>query len=131
MYYLSFLKNRVVDWQAYEAGYKEAYGEIPPIREILQRCNLGIPGALEDFQRLFVFGDQDAGNFGRFQAKFDLLIHGSNWAGFSRGASGFPALVNEVCNFIHKIVRRQRLQNIGYADQRMMLNPRFTRVQAR
>ena len=74
--YLEFLRDRNVDWRHYESRYQAAYGEIPPIRDILERHRSGDPGAAEEFHRLFVLGDQDAGNFARFQAKFNLLLSG-------------------------------------------------------
>ena len=95
--YLKFVRNRVVDWTSYREAFQEAYGEFPPIREILERYNVGAPGAQEEFQRLFVFGDKDAGNFARFQAKYNLLVKGSSWADFSQEDSAFGARVNEVC----------------------------------
>ena len=95
--YLGFVKNRVVDWTAYESAFQEAYGESPQIRKILEQCKLGSPGAQGEFQRLFVFGDKDAGNFARFQAKYNLLVKGSSWADFSQEDSAFGARVNEVC----------------------------------
>ena len=128
--YLDFVGGREVDWRAYEAAYGEAYGERPPIRDVLRRCNDGAPGAREDFRRLFVFGDKDAGNFARFQAKYNLLIAGGDWPRLARGEAEFSNVVDEVCAFIHKIVARQREQGIGYAEQRMLLSPGFTRPQA-
>ncbi len=120
-----------MDWSSYEAAYNEAYGETPEIRRILKECRRGTPGSQEEFRQLFVFGDQDAGNFARFQAKYNLLVSGSRWSRLSEGTSGFPALIDEVCQFIHQVVARQRQQNVGYAEQRMMLSPQLTRPQAR
>ena len=119
-----------MDWSSYEAAYNEAYGEAPEIRRILKEYNRGTPGSQEEFRRLFVFGDQDSGNFARFQAKYNLLGSGSRWSRLGEGASGFPELIDEVCRFIHQIIARQRQQNIGYAEQRMMLSPQLTRPQA-
>ena len=129
--YLRFVQGRDVDWSSYEAAYNEAYGETPEIRRILKEYNLGTRGSQEEFRRLFVFGDQDAGNFARFQAKYNLLVSGSRWSRLCVEDSGFPDLIDEVCRFIHQIIARQRRQNIGYAEQRMMLNPQLTRPQAR
>ena len=131
MDYLDFLKNRVVDWSFYEAAYQEAYGELPPIREILKKYSLGDPRAQEEFHDLFVFIDKDAGNFQRFQAKYNLFTTGNDWARFSQGGSAFATVVDGVCSFIHKIIARQRAQNVGYAEQRMALNRKFTPAQKR
>ncbi len=128
--FLEFLKDREVDWTRYESNYHRVYGVSPRITNILERCRRGVAGGKDEFDRLFVFGDDHAGNFDRFQAKYDMLNHGSDWAGFSRGKVAFPALVNQVCTFIHKIIARQRRQNIGYIEQRMNLRPEFTRAQS-
>ena len=129
--YSEFIKNRAVDWTPYEETFRTAYGEFPAIREILEGYNLGRLGAREEFQSLFVFGDRDAGNFERFQAKYNLLVKGSSWAGASQEDSAFENKVSEVCEFAQQIVARQRQQNVGYAEQRMILNRELTPVQAR
>jgi hypothetical protein len=64
-------------WDWYEAGMEAAYGAIPPTREIVERHRKGDPDAAKVFEQLFVFGDDDAGNFERFGAKFHLLYAGS------------------------------------------------------
>ncbi len=129
--YLRYVSRREVDWWPYEAGYSNAYGEHPPIRNVLERYNRGDARAVEDFRQLFVFGDSDGGDFGRFQAKYDLLITGGKWPKFWRGDVEFSAGVDEVCAFIHMIVARQREQGIGYSEMRMKLGPGFTHPQLR
>lgn len=129
--FLEFLHDRDVDWTRYCDNYRRVYGVTPAIAEILQQYRNGISGSPAEFDRLFVFGDDDAGNFDRFQAKYEMLNHGSDWAGFSRGEVSFPALVDQVCRFIHKIVARQRRQNVGYIEQRMNLRPEFSPAQSK
>ena len=129
--YLDFLSDRDVDWHTYEAGYLEAYGALPPIRSVLERHRSGDLTAIEEFRRLFVFADADGGDFARFQAKYDLLIGGSDFSKHRRGEASFASAVDELCSFIHMIVARQREQGIGYAEQRMLLSPSFTRAQTR
>ena len=128
---LEFIKQQAVDWESYERDFQEAYGQVPAIRAILKRCNAGSPGALEEFKKLFVFSDQDAGNFARFQAKYNLLVSGIGWTKSLLPDSQFPKYVTEICGFAHRIIARQRRQNIGYAEQRMTLNPRLTKAQAK
>ena len=128
---LEFIKLRTVDWETYEVDFQEAYGQVPGIRAILERYNAGSPGALEEFKKLFVFSDQDAGNFARFQAKYNLLLSGISWTKSLLPDSQFPRFVAEICGFAHKIIARQRQQNVGYAEQRMTLSPRLTRSQAK
>ena len=130
--YLDFLLLREeVDWEPYEAAFQDAYGERPTVRKILTLCRFGTPGAQEQFKQLFVFKDQDSGNFKRFQAKYNLLISGSSWAELPRARDNFPKLVSEVCSFMRKIVSRQQKQNIGYAEQRMMLDPSLSSAEKR
>ena len=121
----------MVDWTSYESEFQVTYGKLPPIRDILKRYDLDATSAREEFQQLFVFSDQDAGNFARFQAKYNLLVNGIGWTKSSLPDSEFPRYVKDICGFAHKIIGRQRRQNVGYAEQRMPLSPRLTRVQAK
>ena len=100
--FLDFLVHREVDWTAYQDNYQRVYGVRPPIVEILERCRRGEAGSRSAFHRLFVFGDDDAGNFNRFQAKYDLLMHGGDSARFSRGEVSLSVLIDSVCWFIHQ-----------------------------
>ena len=119
-----------MDWTSYENSFLDAYGERPRIREVLERCNPGSPEAEREFRRLFVFQDADAGNFARFQAKFNLVVAGSNWAAFTQGGSSPSFVVTEVCSFMRRILARQREENVAYAEQRMTLHSRFTPTEA-
>ena len=120
--YLEFLRDRNVDWRHYESRYQAAYGEIPPIRDILERHRSGDPGAAEEFHRLFVLGDQDAGNFARFQAKFNLLLSGLQALDFFQTGRNFPAVIEQIRYFLHKGTTAQRRQGTRYAEQRIMLS---------
>ena len=129
--FLEFLQNREVDWTAYQSNYQRVYGVTSPITEILERCRSGVAGSQIEFDRLFVFGDDDRGNFDRFQAKYDMLIHGSDWAGFARGEVPSPVVIDEVCMFIQKIIARQRRQNVGYVEHRMNLPRKLAQDQSK
>ena len=126
--YLERLGTREVDWRFYETVFERAYGERPPLRDILDRHRAGDPGASDAFRRLFVFGDADAGNFARFQAKFNLLINGSELMNAASGkhADPVPPLADEIDFFIRRMLADQRRQGIAYAEQRMMFGPPFT-----
>ena len=126
--YLDRLGARDVDWRFYETMFERAYGERPPVREILERHRAGDPEARHAFRRLFVFGDADAGNFTRFQAKFNLLINGSEMMNAASGvhADPVPPLAEEIDFFITRMLADQRRQGIAYAEQRMMFGPPFT-----
>ena len=129
--FLEFLLDRDVDWSTYQSNFQRVYGVIPPITEILERCRNGVAGAQAEFDRLFVFGDDDAGNFDKFQAKYDILNHGGVSARFSRDDVSLPVFIDEVCAFIHKIIARQRRQNVGYIEHRMNLGAKFTQAQSK
>ncbi len=129
--FLEFLLDRDVDWNAYQSNFQRVYGVIPPITEILERCRSGVAGSQAEFDRLFVFGDDDAGNFDKFPAKYDILNHGGVSARFSRDDVSLPVFIDEVCAFIHKIIARQRRQNVGYIEQRMNLGAKFTQAQSK
>ena len=129
--FLEFLGGREVDWDAYRRKYLQVYGEDPRVEEILERCRSGAAGARMDFQRLFVFGDEDSGNFERFQAKYDMLIHGVDSIRYSEGRVSLPTLIDGIRTFIHQIVARQRRENVGYIEQRMTLGSKYTPAQAR
>lgn len=126
--YLERLGAREIDWQFYEATFERAYGERPPLRDILEKHRAGDPEASHAFRRLFVFGDPDAGNFQRFQAKFNLLINGSEMMNAVSGkhADSLSALAEEIDFFVARMLADQRRQGIAYAEQRMMFGPPFT-----
>ena len=87
-----------MDWTFYENAFLEAFGQQPPIREVLERRRTGDPSDEGEFRRLFVFQDEDAGNFARFQAKFNMVVAGSElgclypgrFVVLSRGHRGLP-----------------------------------------
>ena len=120
-----------MDWTSYESVFQEVYGEAPPIRRILEWCRTGYPESEEEFHKLFVFQDEDGGNFARFQAKYNMLVAGSAWSTFSRGDVALSEVAEEVSHFMRQILERQLKEDISYAEQRMALNPRFTQFQAR
>ena len=129
--FLDFLLDREVDWTRYQSNFHEVYGVSPPVDEILDRCRSGVADARTEFDRLFVFGDDDAGNFDRFQAKYNILNHGGSLAGFWRGETPAPVLADEVGRFIRTIIDRQRRQGVGYVEHRMNLGPDSAQVQSR
>ncbi len=77
--YLERVRDLDIDWGWYEREFEQAFGTPPPVREILDRYRDGDADAAHEFKRLFVFGDEDAGSFDRFQAKFNLLLGGSEF----------------------------------------------------
>ncbi|MGH9886699.1 MAG: hypothetical protein ACREBE_14295, partial [bacterium] len=131
--YLERLGAREVDWGFYETMFERAYGERPPVRDILAQHRAGDPDAAQAFRRLFVFGDADAGNFQRFQAKFNLLINGSEMMNAMKGvhADPVPPIADEMDFFVTRMLEDQRRQGIAYAEQRLMFGPPFSAEMAR
>jgi hypothetical protein len=119
---LDYITHRQVAWDWYETAMHAAYGDCPPTQEIVQRHRAGDPDAAADFEAAFVFGDADAGNFDRFQAKFNLLTAGSEFMVLAGGdASAFDRLRDEVRWFLQAIRADHVKQGIGYAEQRMLV----------
>jgi hypothetical protein len=131
--YLDYLGTRgEIDWGWYEHEMEKAYGAAPPLRDVLDRHRAGDAAAAALFEELFVFGDDDAGNFDRFQAKFNLLTQGSEMFDLARGdESAFDRLRVEVTRFLDAIRADQIRQGIGYAEQRLLVGGILTGQLAR
>ena len=110
----------------YEEAYEEAFGHGPPLREILRRAREGDPEAAGAFERLFVFGDDDAGNFHRFQAKFDLILATSvmSWKRHPAPSDVDPpaAMWDEVTRFTRDVLGDFASQGLAYAETRFFLS---------
>jgi hypothetical protein len=120
--YLAHLSGADVDWSFYEEQFEAAYGAVPPIRDILRRHDQGEAAAREAFRELFVFGDADAGNFQRFQAKFNLLVIGSVFSRMHTLDDPVPALAEELVGFTRRMLAGQRRAGVGYAERRLMVD---------
>jgi adenosine deaminase len=120
--FLSYIAPAERDYAFYEQGFERVYGQAPPLRHVLERHRAGDPGAAHEFRRLFVFGDEDAGDFARFQAKFNLLIAGSEFLRMHLYDDPIPPLLREVKDFAAAVLDAQRAEGIGYAEQRFMLD---------
>jgi adenosine/AMP deaminase-like protein len=109
-----------IRWDSYEQSMRTAYGTVPPTREIVERYRQGDPEAEALFAELFVFGDADAGDFDRFQAKFNLLGAGSALG----DKNAMPAkVVAEVEAFTRAIRAGHARDGIDYAETRVLLGP--------
>ena len=120
---LTHLASReIAYWDWYEEGMRRVYGDCPPTREIVERYRGGDATAVDDFERAFVFGDEDAGNFDRFSAKFNLLNVGTELPAYFKGVEGAEErLANEIAFFLDAIREHQIAQGIGHAEQRIFL----------
>ncbi len=120
--FAAHVRGREVDWPLYEEAFEQAYGCRSPARELLARRSAG-EAALETVWRdVFVFGDRDAGNFARFQAKFNLLIAGSAFRRRDEAAA-LGELLGELRFYVDRILSAQREQGVGYAEHRMLFGP--------
>lgn len=116
-----FVRDRPVDWRFYEAEYERVYGVMPPLRDILRRHRRGDPTAAGDFQRLFIFGDADAGAFARFQAKYNVLLDGTGFMALGADEGPGSPRFEELRFFLAGIIARQQREGIAYAEQRVDL----------
>jgi adenosine deaminase len=106
-----------VRWDLYEAGMRAAYGTVPPARRVVERFRRGDVTATDDFEDMYVFGDEDAGSFDRFQAKSNLMALG---LALNDPAAG-PAEVAAEMAEIAAGVRADHLRNgISYAEHRVL-----------
>lgn len=110
--------RRRIRWGFYEEHMHAAYGAVPPVREVVERYRNGDPDAEAEFAGLFVFGDSDAGDFDRFQAKFNLLIAGSALAD-KRAA--LADIRTEVARFAAGIRADHARNSVRYAETRLLL----------
>ena len=113
--YLDFMLSSVGprDWGAYEDHYEEVYGIRPGMEEIVVRVGAGDRSARREFRDLYVFGEGDAGNFPRFQAKMNVLSSGR-----TTSQQGLDAEIH----FARKAMETQARQGVRYAEQRNLFH---------
>jgi adenosine deaminase len=110
-----------INFTHYEDAYEAAFGLPSSLRTLLPACRAGDPLARAAFTDLFVFGDADAGNFARFQAKFNLIIAATAFRKQREVAAARDD--DEVERFTAAILGEQARQGIAYAEQRFVLSP--------
>jgi Adenosine deaminase len=107
-----------IQWDQYDAEMTAAYGSVPPARQVVERFRQGDAKAAAEFEELLVFGDDDAGNFDRFQAKFRLLTAGS---ALNDPDARPPEIAAEVAGFVAGMRADHIRHGISYAEQRILL----------
>ena len=119
---LEFLAGQdEIAWDRYAQAMEAAYGAVPPVEDLVDRYRRGDRDAAAAFEEMFVFGDADAGDFGRFSAKFQLLTVGSN---FGRQPKSSPeALRAEVAAFARGIRESHLRGGVSYSETRILLGP--------
>jgi adenosine deaminase len=105
-------------WSHYERQYERAFGRPSPARAIVARHLAGDPQAAADFERLFVFGDDDAGSFAKFQAKFDLVTVASRVGFAYREEEHVPEALAEIRDVARTVLDDQAVEGITHAEQR-------------
>lgn len=115
---LDHLQHVDADLGWYEDAYEDAYGHRPDAQAVIDRHRRGDPSAEQEFERLFVFGDEDAGNFARFQAKFNLLSASS-----AIRRDDVDALGAELDHFLARIRAGHARAGTTYVEHRVRLGP--------
>jgi adenosine deaminase len=105
-------------WGHYERQYERAFGKPSPARQIVARHVEGDPRAAAEFDQLFVFGDEDAGSFTKFQAKFDLVTVASRVGFAYREEEHVPEALEEIANVARMVLEDQAAEGITHAEQR-------------
>jgi adenosine deaminase len=115
------LRNPRLDWSEYRRSFLHAFGHDPDPAALLQRIRHGDRRACAELRRLFLFTAGDGPGFGRFQAKFDLLIAASALRQLPSVRAAPVALARELHIFIREILRDHARQGVAHAEFRMVL----------
>jgi adenosine deaminase len=105
-------------WERYEPAFARAYGRNSPARELVERHRAGDTTAAAEFEQLFVFGEDDAGSFTRFQAKFDLIAAASVVGLAAIEEDYIPHAVDEIRNAARAVLEDQAREGVHYAEHR-------------
>ena len=99
-----------VDWSLFVSGYERAFG-VRPDPDRLFREGLRSKKGRETFRRHYVYGEEDGGDFARFQAKFDLLICLYRY---------WAQHLHREEEVLWRIVERHRREGLEYVEYRAM-----------
>ena len=108
------------EWETYEDYYEQVYGTRPSIEGVVVRAGEGNLSARREFRQLYVFGEKDAGDFPRFQAKMNVTTSGR-----PRSQRGPDSEVH----FARKSMATQVSQGVRYAEQRNLFS-RLSSIEA-
>ena len=97
-------------WDWYEENFERVYGSKPPARELVERYRAGDHGVVDEFTKVAVFDDDDAGNFDRFGAKGRLI-----WAGTDSSPERFD---HDALAFAKSVKADFAATGITYAELR-------------
>jgi hypothetical protein len=99
-----------IDWSLYEKSYFRAFGCLPGLKHLIKKALDGDGNALKKFRKLFVYGEEDGGDFHKFQAKFNLLIC----------LFRYYHKLNAYDQIIRKIIHTHKKEGIKYIEYRML-----------
>lgn len=116
-----------IDWLDYEDAFQRAYGRPSGMTDILHRIRGGDESARDDFRQLFVFGPEDAGDFPRFQAKYNAIVAVSANLMAAMSNRFTQEAADEIHQDLGSIAQHLRDEAIGYAEVRVMLRPTWPR----
>ncbi len=99
-----------IDWTLYFESYQKAYKRKPNLLKLTKEAQSGKEKDVSAFKNLFVCGTKDAGDFHKFQAKFNLLIC----------LFRYYTKLNRYEEVIRKIVKSHKQEGIQYIEYRML-----------
>ena len=103
-----------VNWQLFSDAYLEAFGDKPDPLALFEHALSDDPDGLRKFKAHFIVSDHDGGDFGRFQAKFNLIIC------LMRHLKGVLKTQGAV---LRQIVSRHRQEGVGFVEYRCNCPP--------
>lgn len=102
---------REIDWELFIKGFEETFGIRPDPIELYEDALHGGESGRQRFQHYYVYGHADAGDFARFQAKFNFLIC-VYWH--------WRQTLQREDEVLRQIVERHRREGIDYIEYRGM-----------
>ena len=102
---------RHVDWTLFTEGYQEAYGVRPDPVALFEEALTGDAAAVGRFRDHFVYRGEDGGDFGCFQAKFNLIVPLVRY---------WWLVLGREAELTQLLVRRHRREGLQYVEYRSM-----------
>ncbi|ETW94567.1 MAG: hypothetical protein ETSY1_34300, partial [Candidatus Entotheonella factor] len=100
-----------IDWGLFIKGFEETFGVRPNPIELYEEALHGGESGRRRFQHHYVYGHDDAGDFARFQAKFNFLICVYRY---------WRQELQREDEVLRQIVERHRREGIDYIEYRGM-----------
>jgi len=100
-----------VDWRLYIDTFEKAFGIRPDPVALFADALDGNPEGLERLRRHYVVSDEDAGDFGRFQAKFNMAICLYRY---------WYLILEREEEIVQRFLERHRAEGLRYVEYRAM-----------